>query len=58
MEQKKMVRDNKWQKACIVIVVPPCKFKTFVKIRFVPKVILFLEILEFKHVIALCYGRK
>jgi hypothetical protein len=53
-----VVRDNKWQKACIIVAMPPCKFKTFVKIKFASKVILFQEILEFKHVIALCYGTQ
>jgi hypothetical protein len=38
--------------------VPPRKLKTLVKIKFVSKVILFQEFLEFKHTIALCYGQQ
>jgi hypothetical protein len=38
--------------------VPPKKFKTLVKTKFASKVILFQKTLEFKHTIALCYGRQ
>jgi hypothetical protein len=37
--------------------VPPRKLKTSLKTRFFFQVILFQETLEFKHTIALCYGR-
>jgi hypothetical protein len=37
--------------------VPPWKLKILVKTRFAFQVILFQETLEFKHTIALCYGR-
>ncbi len=37
---------------------PPHKFKIPIKTRFVSQIILFQETLEFKHTIALCYGRQ
>ncbi len=37
---------------------PPQKFKPLMKIWFSFQVILFQEILEFKHIIAFCYGRQ
>jgi len=38
--------------------VPPEKLKTPMKAMFASWVILFQETLEFKHIIALCYGRQ
>ncbi len=37
---------------------PPQKLKIPLKTRFVSRIILFQETLEFKHTIVLCYGRQ
>jgi DNA-binding PucR family transcriptional regulator len=49
---------QEWHKTRLDVGVPPQKLKTHVKTRFASKIILFQETLEFKHVIALCYGRQ
>jgi len=49
---------QEWHKTCLDVGVPPRKLKTPVNTRFASKVILFQKTLEFKHVIALCYGRQ
>jgi len=50
--------QQEWHKTCSIWGLPPRKLKTLVKTRFASIVIVFQEILEFKHVIAFCYGRQ
>jgi hypothetical protein len=56
MDQKSGKGWQKWQKACSNVGVLSCKLKTLVKIKFISKIIIFQETLEFKHVVAFYYG--
>ncbi len=47
---------QEWEKTCIEV---GCiELKTFIKTKFVSKVITFEKTLEFKHAIVTCYGMK
>ncbi len=49
---------QEWERACVERRLWLQKLKTPVKTRFVSKVIMFEEVLEFKKAIILCYGKK
>jgi hypothetical protein len=49
---------HEWERACMDSGLRPWKLKTLVKTRFVSKVIMFEEILEFKVTTLLCYGKQ
>jgi hypothetical protein len=50
-------RKHEWEKACMDSRLQPWNLKTLVKTRFVSKVIMFEETLEFKVTILLCYDK-
>ncbi len=51
-------RKREWERACMDSGLWLHKLKTLVKTRFVSKVIMFEETLEFKAIILLCYGKQ
>jgi hypothetical protein len=49
---------QEWHKTCLHRGVPSRKLKTPIKIKFASTIVLFQKTLEYKHIIALCYGQQ
>ncbi len=56
--KKSRKRRQEWERACMDSGLWPRKLKTPIKTRFVSKVIVFEETLEFKAAILLCCGKQ